>query len=189
MPKTTCSIEGCAKPTRARGWCEAHYKRWRRTGDAGHTLPTLDQRFWARVDKSGDCWLWTGAKNLDGYGVISSEGKPSLTHRVAYELQVGPIPRGQQIDHICHATSCVRAEHLRPATSKQNQENRAGAHSNSKSGVRGVCWNKQRRKWQSDVCHNSKTYYVGLFDDIREAEAAVIAKRNELFTHNILDRH
>lgn len=188
MTKPTCSIEDCAKPSRYRGWCEAHYRRWHRTGDASHTPPTLDQRFWAKVDKSGSCWLWTGAKTLDGYGVISSRGKQTVSHRVAYEMQVGPIPRGQHIDHMCHVTSCVRAEHLRLATPKQNNENLSGAYSSSKSGVRGVCWNKQSRKWQGDVSHNGKTHYVGLFGDIREAEVAVIAKRNELFTHNDLDR-
>lgn len=33
MSERTCSIDGCAKPHEARGWCPAHYRRWRATGD------------------------------------------------------------------------------------------------------------------------------------------------------------
>lgn len=38
MPERTCSIEGCEKPKQARGWCNAHYQRWLRTGDTGEPL-------------------------------------------------------------------------------------------------------------------------------------------------------
>jgi hypothetical protein len=82
----------------------------------------------------------------------------------------------------------VRPDHLRPATQKQNQENLSGARSDSKTGVRGVCWDKRRRKWRAQVGHNGTVIYVGNFSSIAEAEAAVIARRNELFTHNALDR-
>jgi hypothetical protein len=189
MTKATCSIEDCAKPSRSRGWCWAHYQHWWRKGNANYTAQTSDQRFWSKVDKSGGCWLWTGAKNQEGYGLLRSGGEYKRAHRFAYEMLVGPIPDGQLIDHVCHNTSCVRAEHLRLATFKQNRENLAGSYSNSKSGVRGVYWNSRNHKWQAQVGHNGRQYHVGLFTSLREAEEAVTAKRNELFTHNILDRH
>ncbi len=188
MTKPTCSIENCAKPSKHRGWCGAHYQHWYRKGDANYTAPTADQRFWSKVDKSGDCWLWTGAKDALGYGHARSGGEPQRAHRLAYELAKGPIPEGLLIDHLCHTPSCVRAEHLRLATFKQNRENLAGSYASSKSGIRGVWWNKRNRKWQCQVGHNGKQYYVGLFETLDAAEAAVIAKRNELFTHNHLDR-
>ena len=188
MPKPTCSVENCAKPMIARGWCNVHYMHWRRKGDPSYTPQTPDQRFWSKVDKSGECWLWTGAKNSEGYGHLRTGGEHKSAHRRAYELLVGQIPDGQYIDHTCHVTSCVRPEHLRLATAKQNRENLPGSYANSKSGVRGVYWNRLSRKWQGQVGHNGKQYYLGLFEDIRAAEAAVIAKRNELFTHNYLDR-
>ena len=188
MNKGTCSIENCAKPAKHRGWCGAHYLHWCRKGDANYTAQTSDERFWSKVDKTGECWIWTGAKDHLGYGMLRRDREYKRAHRVAYEMANGPIPEGKLIDHMCHVPSCVRAEHLRLATFKENRENLAGPYSSSKSGVRGVYWNKRNRKWQGQVGHDGKQYHVGLFEDIRAAEAAVIAKRNELFTHNILDR-
>lgn len=188
MNKGTCSIENCAKPAKHRGWCNAHYLHWYRKGDANYTASTFEQRFWSKVDKSGQCWEWTGAKNQYGYGNIAVDGKVLRSHRVSYEMAVGPIPEGLVVDHICQVPACVRPDHLRVATFKQNREHLAGPYSSNKSGVRGVWWNKQNKKWQGNVGHNGKQHYVGLFADLDEAEAAVIAKRNELFTHNDLDR-
>jgi hypothetical protein len=73
---------------------------------------------------------------------------------------------------------------------KQNKENLRGASKNSKSGARGVWWHKSSNRWQARVGHDGKQVHVGYFGTIAEAEAeaAVIAKRNELFTHNDLDR-
>lgn len=72
-------------------------------------------------------------------------------------------------------------------------ENRASATRKSKSGVRGVFPNTgthkgTKKKWQAMVGHNGKKHYLGLFETIEEAEAAVVAKRNELHTHNDSDR-
>jgi hypothetical protein len=82
--------------------------------------------------------------------------------------------------------NCVNPEHLRPVTQKQNVENRPGLAANNTSGVTGVYWHRNR--WMAEVKHNGSKHYVGRFTDIAEAEAAVIAKRNELFTHNDIDR-
>lgn len=111
-------------------------------------------------------------------------------HRYAYEQTVGPIPDMLMIDHQYPAClkRCVTPDHLRLATRKQNEENRAGAQINSKSGVRGVCWHKKAGKWVAKIKHNGEQHYLGLFVDLAEAERVVVAKRNELFTHNELDR-
>ncbi len=148
-------------------------------------------RFWPKVDKTGDCWLWTGSLDHRGYGTfyLRADASPAKAHRVAYELVVGAIPEGMQLDHrhTC-PKNCVNPTHLRPVTHKQNLENRAGARSDSKSGVRGVMWETRRDRWMAVVVHHRKRHHVGYFDTIEEAEAAVIAKRNELFTHNDMDR-
>ncbi|KQQ98042.1 hypothetical protein ASF74_15020 [Arthrobacter sp. Leaf145] len=143
-------------------------------------------RFWSRVIKTEDCWNWTGKPMSGGYGRILFNGKDSPAHRVAYELECGPIPAGLEIDHVCHNRICVRPSHLRAVTRKQNNENMSGPYAKSKSGVRGVRWEKG--KWRVQVGHNGKVHHVGYFHDIKEAESAAIAKRNELFTHNDLDR-
>ena len=201
MSKAICSVDNCPVASRKRGWCERHYQRWRNHGDPVAGIKdknvirgTNEERFWARVDKSGSngCWIWTGWRTEKGYGgftLHSPEGNwTRRAHRYAYELLVGAIPDGILIDHRCHNRPCVNPEHLRPVTPKQNEENRAGATRRSKSGVRGVYWHKAEKKWHAQVGHHGRNVHVGFFDDLRAAEQAVIAKRNELHTHNDIDR-
>ncbi len=82
----------------------------------------LAERFWAKVEKSDGCWTWTGA-NYIGYGQISEGGRDGRllkAHRVAYELLVGPIPDGLDLDHLCRNPSCVNPAHLEPVTHREN---------------------------------------------------------------------
>lgn len=108
-------------------------------------------------------------------------------HRVAYELAYGVDPGALDVDHVCHTTFCVRPDHLRLATNKQNQENKTGANRNSRSGVRGVSWCFRSNKWRATVQHNGTQFSCGYFESKADAERAARLKRNELFTHNSLD--
>ena len=151
-----------------------------------------EDRFWSRVDMldPGGHWLWTGGINSSGYGRFCCNGNYLLAHRLSYRLSLGEFPDGNDIDHqpTC-PKACVRPDHLRSCTHKENAENRAGAQANNyTSAVRGVTWNKKNGKWQAQIKHHQKYYYIGLFSDLRDAEDAVIKKRNELFTHNDVDR-
>lgn len=154
------------------------------------TTPTTS-KYLANAEVRDGCWGWTGAVDGKGYGAIKAHhnGASSLVkaHRVSYELHIGPIPPGMFIDHVCHTRTCTNPGHLRLATNKQNQENRAGANRNSVSGVRGVSWNTERKKWVGVVSHNGKTYRVGRFNSVADAERAVTSKRIELFTHSSMD--
>jgi hypothetical protein len=84
----------------------------------------LADRFWAKVDRRGpdDCWIWLGAKISSGYGTIYFGGKVRivLAHRVAFELEVGPIPDGLELDHLCFERACVNPAHLEPVTKQEN---------------------------------------------------------------------
>jgi HNH endonuclease len=73
--------------------------------------------FWSKVERGapGECWLWTGA-TTKGYGRFRGTG----AHRFAYELLVGPIPQGLQLDHLCRVRNCVNPEHLEPVTCQEN---------------------------------------------------------------------
>lgn len=153
----------------------------------------VDVRFWSRVlFLPGDwCWLWTGARTStrkDGqkYGAFFIGEKIVYPHRFAYARLVGPID-GIQLDHRCRNKICVRPDHLRPATHKQNAENRGLARNNT-SGVRGVSWNSKTKRWTAVIRHNGTGIYVGSFRELEDAKVAVVAKRNQLYTHNELDR-
>jgi hypothetical protein len=72
-----CEIDGCSRVIFARGWCGAHWRRWRRWGDPrGGRAETLEERFWSKVDKrgAGECWPWRAATNDDGYGLFRMPG-------------------------------------------------------------------------------------------------------------------
>lgn len=189
-----CAYEDCDRTDiEARGWCSKHYLRWKRHGDPSITLirqdsGTVVERFWAKVDKTETCWLWTAATSeYNGYGYFKA-GKSVLAHRFAYELVHGTIPDDQEIDHRCGVRLCVNPAHLRAVTRKQNVEHITVLGSNNTSGVHGVFWNRRNQNWRVRIMHNRKAYEVGSFSDLADAEAAAIAKRNELFTHNDRDR-
>jgi hypothetical protein len=144
-------------------------------------------RFWAKVNKTGTCWLWTGSTMRNGYGNIKVGGRMLAAHRISYKLHFGVDPGALDVDHICHVRLCVNPSHLRAVTRKQNLENMAKIPRTT-TGIRGVCWDKLRGKWKAQLKHNGKRINVGRYDSIEEAAAAAKAKRNELFTHNDADR-
>ncbi len=72
------------------------------------------------VDDDG-CWIWQlRCMRKGGYGLITVAGGPKLAHRVSYEVFVGPIPSGLQIDHLCRVRLCVNPDHLEPVTAREN---------------------------------------------------------------------
>lgn len=125
----SCNVEGCERPMYGRtGLCPMHYQRRRVLGDVGEPEPrflhdTPEARFWRFVnrDNASGCWLWTAAKTPDGYAHFLVKGRKGATaHRFAYELLVGPIPEGKQLDHLCRVRHCVNPAHLEPVTQTEN---------------------------------------------------------------------
>lgn len=132
-----CQVDGCDKPLTekdARGLCGMHYRRWRLYGDPDivqiiRFSGTPEERFWKRVDKSGDCWLWTGALNPCGYGIVGH----GTAHRFSWLLTGQAIPEGTELDHLCHSRDlncndgnrcvhrrCVNPDHLEPVSHHEN---------------------------------------------------------------------
>ena len=66
-----------------------------------------------------DCWLWT-ASLRDGYGQIRVGKSVRSAHLVMYELVVGAVPEGLDLDHLCRVRSCVNPRHLEPVTRREN---------------------------------------------------------------------
>lgn len=69
-------------------------------------------RFWDKVDKTGDCWLWVGATSGGGYGNITINKEQFSTHRLSYEMHYGAIPNGKFVCHKCDTPNCVNPDHL-----------------------------------------------------------------------------
>jgi len=83
----------------------------------------LTVRFWSKVQKSSGCWRWTGFIDKGGYGRIRAAGRDTpilYAHRVAYELLIGSVPEGLQLDHLCRNKWCCNPQHLEPVTMAEN---------------------------------------------------------------------
>lgn len=112
-----CSVADCGRELYARSLCSMHYQRLRLTGSVDR--PSSAQRFWARVEKTAGCWLWGGTTS-NGYGQLRREGHIIMAHRFSYQLVVGPIPEGLELDHLCRNPPCVNPAHLEPVTHGEN---------------------------------------------------------------------
>lgn len=115
----SCAI--CGRVFTARRGASIH--RLRRHGTWVARPPRLRdpvERWIELVDASGDCWLWTGTIDQDGYGRFGIGGTHVGAHRWAYEQFVGPIPRTFHVDHRCRVRRCVNPDHLEAVTLAEN---------------------------------------------------------------------
>lgn len=80
-----------------------------------------EERFWRHVEKTDGCWNWLAAKTKAGYGQFSiGYANQVFAHRFAYELMIGPIPKGMEIDHLCFNRGCVKPVHMEVVTREVN---------------------------------------------------------------------
>lgn len=139
-PTDRCCIECGSTKFYARDRCQTCYGRYRRRlRRAGEFTLILVrgvplQRLMERTEPGpDDCLLYTGTLNNRGYGQICVDGTPMLAHRAMYELTVGPIPDGMNLDHTCHNRDasclggdscphrrCINVDHLEPVTGAEN---------------------------------------------------------------------
>lgn len=133
----TCSIDGCENTNiLAKGWCNAHYKRWWRHGDPLAEIhrrcpgenPTHTERLeyigWTErvVDPALDqpCWEWKGLFDRAGYGRLWDGNRVQAAHRLAYIAWVRPITSKELLLHACDNPPCINPDHLSVGTDRTN---------------------------------------------------------------------
>ncbi len=91
-------------------------------------LRLADEYFWARIQKTDGCWIWSGPVSRSGYGLtnrlFAGGHKTIYAHIKTFELVFGPVPAGLELHHRCHVPRCVNPEHLEPMTHRENVQRR-----------------------------------------------------------------
>ncbi len=101
----------------------------------------IKKRFYAKVDKSpkhNGCWIWTGARDSGGYGLVTVNGKNFNAHKLAWEWQQKKkVPKGMVLQHMCDNPLCVKPTHLIPGTQRNNVEDRVRKDRSAKGNQNG----------------------------------------------------
>lgn len=105
-----------------------------------------------------------------GYAQVWIETRYYRVHRVAWAVMTGAWPEFH-IDHINHDKLDNRWSNLRQATNIQNMQN-SRVTCKSRSGVKGVHWCPDRKRWGAWICVNRKRIGLGRFKTIEEAREA-----------------
>lgn len=130
----------CGQKAIARSLCQSHYNQWHHANRSKVHRPSesnYEELFWSSVLVTGCCWYWTKGVQGGGYGEFHWPSRRTrIVHRIAYELLVGPIPKGLVLDHLCRTRRCVNPDHLEPVTIAENV--RRGFRYGRRSGAAGA---------------------------------------------------
>ncbi len=125
-----------------------------------------------------------GCFDKEGYRVTTINYKNYKIHRLIFMMHYGFFP--QEVDHINGNKSDNSIENLREATHSLNNCNKI-IQKNNTSGIKGVSWKKDRKKWDVRVAINKKNYRIGYFEDLELATLAAEMAREKY--HKEYARH
>lgn len=108
------------------------------------------------------------------------DGKQPYLHRFI----LGVSLFGPRVDHRNGDGLDNQRGNLRKVTQSQNLQNRQGLNADNKTGVRGVCWDTNRRRYLATIGVMGKTINLGRFDTLEEAERVVVEARYLMMTHS-----
>jgi hypothetical protein len=119
------------------------------------------------------------ARDVDGYVIVGIDGRTYFAHRLAWLYMFGAFPAGE-IDHKNHIHDDNRLSNLRDVSTSRNQQNRIKAQANNRtSGLLGVSWHKDNKRWRATIHINGRQRLVGQFDSAQEAHVAYIQAKRE----------
>ncbi len=112
-----------------------------------------------QIDEATGCWLWTGPLSRDGYGKVQNPdtNQTVAAHRLSYEVHVGPVPEGQDLDHLCRTRRCIRPDHLEAVSHMENVL-RSSGHVGKPTCAKGHpfdeanTWRRDEGRWISRRC-------------------------------------
>jgi len=115
-------------------------------------------RYWEKVDVRGadECWPWTAAQDVAGYGRLNVDGKSVLAHRLAWELENGPVPQGLCVLHRCDCPICQNPAHLFVGPHAANMHDMAEKGRSNRSTSR---WNAKLTR--QDILQIRRLYATG----------------------------
>lgn len=125
------------------------------------------------------CREWTRGKDWDGYGIVRIEGRSYRAHRVAWELENGPIPEKMLVCHTCDNPPCIEISHLFLGTSLDNNRDRQekGRSSNrrgEKCPTAKLTWEKVAKIRALAASGKTHTSIAPLFGVTREAVSTIV---------------
>ena len=122
-PITYCEAPSCTRRSHGHGFCLMHYKRLGRNGTLEVVKAPNGEPVWYRLARNlargeSGCWLWVGATNHSGYGILSYERRHWLVHRLVYTLLFGSTDL--VLHHTCRTHLCANPWHLAPMSRSEH---------------------------------------------------------------------